>query len=325
VSRRDIEFQAEGTTLRGWLYEPDGGAGERAPVIVVAPEFAAVKEMGLARFADMFAAAGLAVLVFDHRNFGASDGSPRQEFDPWAQIRDYRHAVTWLRTLPDIDPGRIGLWGSGAGAWHAIVAGAIDRRVGAIVAQAPLECGWRSLLRLVRSDLLAEMREQFEVDRRARYHGAAPAMIPVVTEDRSAEPCALPARDTWAWFTEAGAQAPAWRNQVTLRSVEMLTEYEPGPYLARVSPTALCMVVAADDDLTPVDVAAASFETASEPKRLLVLPGGHFAAYGDAFGEAAKAACDWFVEHLSESAASGRGASRPGAPEATASRNWPTG
>ena len=79
--RQDIEFNAEGTTLRGWLYTPDSGH-RPFPTIVMAHGFSAVKEMYLDSFAEVFANAGLAALVFDNRNFGASDGEPRQEIDP---------------------------------------------------------------------------------------------------------------------------------------------------------------------------------------------------------------------------------------------------
>ena len=74
--RRDIAFNAEGTVLRGWLYLPERSGG-RVPGVVMAHGFTAVKEMYLDRYAEVFAAAGLGVLVFDHRNFGASDGEPR--------------------------------------------------------------------------------------------------------------------------------------------------------------------------------------------------------------------------------------------------------
>ena len=88
--RTDVEFRVEdGVILRGWHYRPDRGRGPW-PTIVMAHGFSAVKEMYLDRFAEVFAAAGLAALVFDNRNFGASDGAPRQEIDPWQQIKDYR-------------------------------------------------------------------------------------------------------------------------------------------------------------------------------------------------------------------------------------------
>ena len=101
--RSDVEFDAEGVTLRGWLYQPDDAGGD-VPIVVMAHGYSAVKEMYLDRFAERFAAAGLAALVFDNRNFGASDGEPRQEIDPVAQVRDYRHAITFARQLPGVDP-----------------------------------------------------------------------------------------------------------------------------------------------------------------------------------------------------------------------------
>jgi hypothetical protein len=58
-----------------------------------------VEEMYLDSFAEVFATAGLNALVFDNRNFGASDGEPRQEIDPWQQVRDDRHAITYACTL----------------------------------------------------------------------------------------------------------------------------------------------------------------------------------------------------------------------------------
>jgi uncharacterized protein len=52
--------------------------------------FSAVKGMYLDDFAEAFAAGGLGAVVFDNRNFGASDGEPRQEIDPWAQVIAWR-------------------------------------------------------------------------------------------------------------------------------------------------------------------------------------------------------------------------------------------
>jgi dienelactone hydrolase len=80
VMRQEIAFNAEGVTLRGWLYLPDRTAGP-VPAIVMAHGFSAVKEMYLDAFAEVFVQAGFGALVFDNRNFGASDGEPRQEIE----------------------------------------------------------------------------------------------------------------------------------------------------------------------------------------------------------------------------------------------------
>jgi fermentation-respiration switch protein FrsA (DUF1100 family) len=269
--RQDIEFDAESTTLRGWLYVPDHATGP-APTIVMCHGYSAVKELFLDAFAEVFCDAGFCALVYDNRNLGASDGEPRQEIDPQAQIRDYRHAITFARTLDQVDGDRIGIWGSSYSGAHVLVVGAIDRRV-------------------------APTQAMFEADREARYRGEAPAMIPVVAPE--GEPSALPTADSYDWFTTGGAErAPSWINECTLRSVEMFLEYEPGAYLPWISPTPLLMVVAAGDHLTVSDLAIDAYERAREPKRLELLPGGHFDAYIQDFERSSTAARDWFAEHL---------------------------
>jgi fermentation-respiration switch protein FrsA (DUF1100 family) len=294
--RKDIEFKAEdGVTLRGWLFRPDNGSGP-FPAIVLTHGYSAVKEMGLDKFGNAFAAAGFAALVFDNRNFGASDGMPRQEIDPWRQVRDYRDAITFVLGLQEIDGNRVGVWGSSYSGAHVIVVGAIDRRVKCVVSQAPLVTGSQNVRRLVRGDMIESLRGAFAADRGARYRGGSPAMIPVVSADG---PCALPTTDSFSWFTEMGQTvAPSWRNEVTLRSVEMLMEYEPSAYLPHVSPTPLLMIVGKRDHLTIAELALQAFERALEPKRLVLLDAGHFDVYGEAFDAAAGSAVQWFKAHL---------------------------
>ena len=295
--RRDIEFNAEGVILRGWLYIPENAPREM-PGVVMAHGFSAVKEMYLDSYAEVFSAAGIAALVFDNRNFGASEGEPRYEIDPWQQVRDYRHAITWLCRQPRINRERIGVWGSSYSGGHVLVVGAIDRRVKCVVSQVPLVSGSRNLARLVRADLAAPMRAQLDADREARFVGEAPSMLPVVTSDVSGA-AALPTADSWEWFTQtAQTRAPAWHNQVTLRTVEMLGEYEPGSYIERISPTPLMMVIATGDHLAVADEAFAAYNRALEPKRLVILKGGHFDAYVTGFEESSSAARDWFFEYL---------------------------
>jgi len=82
--------------------------------------------------------------------------------------------------------------------------------------------------------------------------------------------------------------------------VEMIGEYEPGTYLPWISPTPLLMCVAENDVVAPIDIAVRGYATANEPKKLAILPGGHFDAYGDGFDVAATAAIQWFTQHLIE-------------------------
>ena len=180
-----------------------------------------------------------------------------------------------------------------------LVVGAVDRRVKCVVSQVPLISGHRNARRLIRSDMVAIVQSMFVEDRKARYAGKAAGMIAVVSNDPNV-PCALPTPDSYEWFTgTAKLRAPAWRNEVTLQSVELFTEYEPGAYVEYISPTPLLMVVAAGDHLAVADEAIAAYGRALEPKKLTLLRGGHFDAYVNDFAASSSAARDWFVEHLS--------------------------
>ena len=107
ASCTDVEFAvSDGTVLRGRHYRPAGD--RRAPVVVMSHGFGVVLQMALPPVAEAFADAGLGVLLYDHRNLGASDGEPRQEVDPAAQLADARDALSVAQGLPGADPAQIG-------------------------------------------------------------------------------------------------------------------------------------------------------------------------------------------------------------------------
>lgn len=301
MQRKDVEFKTEDdTTLRGWLYLPND-TGDVVPAIVMAHGYSAVKEMYLDKYGEVFAAAGMGALIFDNRNFGASDGEPRQEIDPWQQIRDYRDAITYTISLTMVDESRIGVFGSSYSGGHVLVVAGIDKRVKCVVSQVPIISGIENARRLIRSDLWDGLRGMFDDDRASRYAGNKPQMVPVVSSpyEQPQAPAALPTADSWKWFRETHDKlAPSWRNEVTLRSVEMFIEYEPAIYIPSISPTPLLMMIARDDVLTVSDLAFAAYDTAHEPKQLVVLNGGHFDAYIDSFDESSSSAKDWFSQYL---------------------------
>jgi fermentation-respiration switch protein FrsA (DUF1100 family) len=295
--RTDIAFASDGATLRGWLYRPDKAAAP-APAIVMAHGFSATKEMDLPAFAEVFCKAGFAVLLYDHRNLGASDGEPRGEIDPWQQIRGYRDAITYAQTLPGIDPARIGIWGSSYSGGHVIVVGAIDRRVKCVVSQVPLIDGYANVQRQVRADVIPVLQAQFDADRVARFRGEPPAMIPVVA-GKEGEPGFFQTDDCRKFFLGFGERAATWRNLVTLRSIEMVTEYNPGSFVGRISPTPLLMAVGLGDTLALADIALDAYDRARPPKRLVTLPCNHFDPYsGPLFEPNVTAQRAWFVAHL---------------------------
>jgi fermentation-respiration switch protein FrsA (DUF1100 family) len=303
-TREDVEFVGHGdTVLRGWLYRPDSEGP--VPGVVMAHGFSATKEMALDGYAEVFAEAGLCVLVYDHRNLGASDGEPRQEINPWAQARDYRHAIGWLGARPEVDAERIGIWGSSFSGGEVIVLGACDERVKAVVANVPFAA-------LGGETDYADTRARFEAMRSALLdesgRGPADALdtptlgpVPVVEEEGTTLPALLPQPESKEWFLRLGAEPESrWQNEVTLRST-FGTEpvYDPGVCVEYIAPTPLLMVVASDDRLAATADSQAAYERAGEPKRLVMVEGHHFSPYeGKALARASKAARDFLLEHL---------------------------
>lgn len=297
MTQEQIEFVSDGVTLRGWLHLPERQNDVPVPVVVLAHGFAAVKEQYLANFAEVFAQAGLAALVFDFRNFGTSDGEPRQDIDPWAQIRDYRNAISYTRTRKELDANRIGVWGTSYSGGHVLVLGAIDKRIRCVVAQVPTISGYQSWLRRTRPDQIAGMLEAFTADHERVYAGETPALSPVIPETEGGQG-RYRSPDAVAFFSRPESTPATWRNAITLRSNEMARDYEPGSYIARISPTPLLMIVSASDTVTFTDLALHAYEQALEPKRLVLLPGEHFTPYLGTFAEASVAAREWFLTHL---------------------------
>lgn len=298
MDREDIEFTGElGTTLRGWFYPAQNAAGP-APVIVMAHGISGVKEMGLGEYAEVFAAGGLNVVVYDHQNFGASDGTPRQELDPVLQYRDYKNAISYAVTRPDVDPDRVGIWGSSFSGGHVLTVAANDRRVKAVVSQVPFVSGPLSLARTVRPDFAAPLREQLQADRSHRFAGGEPTVIPVVSDNPFGE-AVMPMAEANAYYTANASPEPSWRNELTVRSIELIGEYDPSSHISRVSPTPLLMIVARYDVTAPAELAFAAYEQAREPKQILVTDGGHFSVYdGPRFEQCSTAARDHFRIHL---------------------------
>ena len=111
------------------------------PVAVMAHGLGGTVDSGLGPYAEGLAAAGLDVLAFDYRGFGASDGSPRQTVTMAGQLEDYRAAMMAAAKLPGVDPGRLVLWGVSLAGGHVFAAGADRDDVAAIIALTPLVDG----------------------------------------------------------------------------------------------------------------------------------------------------------------------------------------
>ena len=298
TSRMDIEFRtSDGLTLRGWHFLPENTSG-KAPTIVMSHGFGGVKEMFLEEFARAFAAAGFAVVVYDNRCLGASDGEPRQEVDPWRQLSDMRDAISFAQSLPQTDPDRVGLWGSSFSGGHVIVTAANDRRVKCVVSQVPFISGYQSARRSTRADILmGPAAAMLDMDRAARFRGEAPILMPL-SPNAPGAPAVMPSQESYDFLQVCNTHAPNFRNEITVRSMDLAGGYEPGFYMDRVSPTPLLMIVGLRDVECHFEVALSAYEKALQPKKLVTFNGGHFDCYVSRFDMASAEAIAWFKLHL---------------------------
>ena len=284
--RKNIKIMAGGVELDGWFYTPELGVGPY-PTIVVSHGFGAVKEMALDKYAEVFAKAGFACVVYDHRNTGLSAGEPRGELDPWQQISDMRDVITYAVMHPQVDAKRIGLWGTSYSGGHVQVVAATDRRIKCVVSQVPTVSGYRNTLRATPTDKFDDLLRDIDEDRINRAKGMPPKMVPISTEGS----------ESYAWSIVAG-KGTSYVNSVTLRTRDLRMGYEPGIFLPRIAPTPLLMILGTHDTRCPTDDQLAAYSTALEPKKLHLFKGGHYEPYNVRLEETSTVAAQWFTEHL---------------------------
>lgn len=135
MHREDLEFASGEDRCAAWLYRAAGDAA-RTPIAVMAHGLSGTRRDGLGPFAERFAAAGVAALLFDHRGFGDSGGEP-DLFQPARQLEDWRAAIACARSLRGVDAERVATFGSSMGGGNALAAAADDARVAAVVSQVP--------------------------------------------------------------------------------------------------------------------------------------------------------------------------------------------
>jgi len=139
MKEQQISLVSQGLKLSAWLFLPEGLA--RPPVVVMAHGFGATRMLGLRPFAERFVAAGLACLVFDYRNFGDSEGMPRNLISPRRHIEDWLAAIDFATALPEVNGTLVGLWGTSFSGGHVLVAAAKRPKVKAAVSQIPFVDG----------------------------------------------------------------------------------------------------------------------------------------------------------------------------------------
>ena len=299
---RPVEFASDGATMRGRLYLP----GDRpAAVVVMAHGFSATIPMVMDRYAECFQERGLAVLAFDHRGHGPSDGEPRGEINYWVQARGYIDAIGAARALADTGSSPVALWSDSMGARVALGVAALDDRVSALVCQVPA-LGDQLGLEDPEGTRLDAMR-RFLATGQVRRSSDTWASSAVVSPDQSTSPSALKPLTAFRWFIEYGGRyGTGWTNRVVFTAPSDAPDFDPFACAPRVRvPTLFAM---SPDDEMPGAVSAvtrAVFERLAGPKEVVEVDGGHFGIIeypSTAFERASEAQAKWLTRTLGNGA-----------------------
>jgi len=143
MERLDVTIPSHGEKLAAWLFLPDPGRFGTGPhpVVIMAHGLGGVRHLRLPEVSERFTAEGYACLAFDYRYFGDSTGEPRQVLSIPSQLADWESVIEWAKARPEVDPGRVVLWGTSlSGGYVASLAARHPELAGAI-AQCPATSG----------------------------------------------------------------------------------------------------------------------------------------------------------------------------------------
>jgi dienelactone hydrolase len=273
--REDIRFPSGDDLISAWLYRPTGSGP--APLLVMAHGLGAVRRMRLDAYAGRFSAAGYACLVFDYRNFGDSEGLPRQVLDVDMQLADWAAAVAYARTIEGIDPDRIGLWGTSFAGGHVIATAARLPGIAAVVAQCPFTDGLASARTITNPLITARITARAVRDVLASRLGRPPVMV--ATAGEPGEVALMNTPDAYAGYLRLVPDGLDLPNEVAARIALQVFSYRPGRSTPKISCPILFCVCEADS----VAPAAATLRHAAKAPRgeVRLYPEGHFAIYVD--------------------------------------------
>lgn len=287
---QEVFFDSDGVRCAADLYRP-ASARNRLACVVMGHGGSATKRLGLPAYAEKFTTAGLAVLAFDYRHFGASGGEPRQVINVAEQRDDYRSAVRYARGRDDIDPRRVALWGTSLSGGHVLAVAAADPDIAAVVSQVPLIDGWhrgRGLRERLSWDVTWRTL-QFTVaavrDVVGAKLGQVPYLVPVVAD--SGEAAVFTEPEAKAAFEALGGEAVGWRNALAPRMLFALPRYREGTAEKLHMPVLMCL---GDHDLQASPRFAARIASLMNNVELHRYPVGHFDVYTGTLFEAISAA-----------------------------------
>lgn len=299
MSRNDLMFSSQGTPCSAWHYPAahDGLATPAGrPAVVMAHGLAGTKDSGLEPFAEAFSAAGLDVVLFDYRGFGASQGLTRQTVSLAAQMDDYRAALAVAADLDGVDPARLVLWGVSLSGGHVMSVAAGRSDIAAVVSLIPMVDGLAAAVHATKSYRPRDIARTTRLGIASKVstaRGRGARMIPVVAKPGEVGIFTLPgALEDYLSIT-----GPTWVNEIAADVSFELGTRAPAKAAASLTCPVLVQIADFDRSAPPHAAAKAAFAAQAEVRHY---PCDHFDVFpGQPFHDSAVRHAVGFLErHL---------------------------
>jgi pimeloyl-ACP methyl ester carboxylesterase len=278
AEREKVQFSSAEDHCAAWHY-----AGTNSVCIVMAAGLAVVKEAGTDVIARRFNDAGFSVLAFDFRHLGESGGEPRQIVRIGEQIADFEAAIAYARTLPEVDPRRVAVWGFSLSGGHVYAVARRNPDLGAAISHSGLSDSLhtaRYAVRYFTAGSFLKLNALAIADRIGRVFGRAPILIPLSGEKGEVASITTPdAQNGARALNPDGRYDAIFPMLVDAWSALRIGFYRPGRHARGIRPP-LLVIEFQDDGVTPPGPAAKAAARAPRGE-LIRLPGGHYSAFLD--------------------------------------------
>lgn len=290
--KKDISFYSEGLLIKGNIYIPENiETEEKLKAIILCHGFAGIKEMLLPNFAEKFSNNGYLVMTFDYRGFGESEGE-RGRIVPNEQIQDIRNAITFLKTVDNVDGDKIALWGTSLGGANALVATALDNRVKCLAVQITFANGFRNNTSAMNSAEIEKLQSSLEKMWTNSVVKNKTMKIPlkkVLSDEQSQD----------FFKSNIDAFPEALSEKIPFITTKLINEFKPEDYFNNIDVPVL--VVGAENDIVnlPSESTEIYNRLNTEKKEIFMAEATHYDIYvGENFDLVSDKQLEWFNKYL---------------------------
>jgi len=293
MQKQSISFYSEGHKLDGDYFLPDDVTDtDIRSGVVLCHGYTGVKDLYLPDNARVLCDAGYAVLTFDYKGWGASEGA-RDRLAPYSRVADVQAAITFLGAQSQVDADSIGIYGTSYGGATVVWTAAIDQRVKCVVSVVGVGNGQRWMRSVRHPDEWVDMLERSEGDRVHRT-------LTGESKRANRSEILLPDRQSAALAAAARKGNPNAIDTLPLEFIDETLQFHAEWVVDKIAPRPVLFITTDDDRLVPPEESESLYAKAGEPKKLITLKGyGHYEVYVEpAFSEVMGPTMDWFETYM---------------------------